>query len=225
MKDFLKRNLPKGYKKSTMAPGGYSMEVASVVRMISVRASDFTLDGSHGWVFYLMLSVNDVFDIDGGSCLHVFDASIDKNTKEVGCVVNAYDRLHYGNDDIDVMANDLKEKIIPWFEWIGEPRETIAYLIDLEVFENEDAHHRGIDRYGSLISVNGAKMIRRSRKYFNGAIASIYLSLGEFERALFHLKRHREFLVGDNKEDLLNGVLLRRLGKLDEAIRDLKGMC
>lgn len=219
MKNFLKKNLPESYKKSTVVSGAYSMEVGSVVRFISIKADDFTEDGSYGWVFEVSLGAYDKYRIAGG-VLHILDASI--LNEDVGSAQNAYKIKHWKEDEEEEMAEVLRNKIIPWLSWIGEPLETINYLLAFERFKDEVSNHEDVKKYGSVLLANLGKVPKRATKYFNSCIATIYFDLGDYERALHHLKRHREFLISDNQRRLDSDFFIKTMQVVDAGINELE---
>lgn len=222
MKSFLKKNLPVEYKKSSIVSGEYSMEVASVVRGISIRASEFTEDGSVGWVFYISLAAYDKYDIHDGACLHVLEASIRKDNEEVDLVESAYKIMHWKDCDSNKMEVVLREKIIPWLSRMGDPKEMISFLKAMDEFEDEVKSYADVKKYGSVLLVTLSSHPKRFGHYFNGAIATIYSDLGDYANALSHLKKHREFLIVDNRRNLDDDVFKRRMQMAADGIKELE---
>lgn len=213
MKKQLKNYLPKSFKKSKLHKGAYTLDKGEFSISIRLEDSDF-LDGEDKWVFVISIDVNDNYrqDLSKGSMLHVFDASVSNMKIEA---LDRWDQIdHWAKDDVEGIEDVLTSIIIPWIDSFGA-EDLIAYLQALDGLEFLEDNSNAIERFGSLLTIKKENQ-PRTRKYFNGSIAGLLLSLGKTESALDSLIKHREFIEKDNvgNVDAIKKLLDSEIAKL-----------
>ncbi|MBQ0775889.1 MAG: hypothetical protein KBT87_14555 [Gammaproteobacteria bacterium] len=223
MKNFLKDNLPKQYKKSKVTKGAFEYEYKGIIGGVRLEKSDF-LDGEDKWVFFLNVSVHDRYwchDSQDAALVVLEGAVLDGQI----ILLERWDQItHWELDDLDGLKAALSGIVLPWLEWFTEPKQLIEYLNALEVLEADSSSSKALAKYGSVLADKLELSPPRARKYYNGAIASLYNELGEYELALKHLEKHREFRIHDHRPsevEEFNESHRQTLELIDRGINDL----
>lgn len=221
---WLKENLPKEFKKSKVVKGAYEVEKLGIVKSIKIEKSDF-LDGEDKWVIVLDVSVHDRYwsrDSDQAALLVVEASVVDDSVVALG----RWDQItHWELDDVNGLKDAIDGVVLPWLDWFCDPLTLIDYLSELEVLEASSRSAKGIAKYGSVLA-DKLENPPRTRRYFNGAIASIYKELGDFDSTLAHLEKHRDFIVKDHPAECkvkeFNDAHAEKLKMVEKAIEKLK---
>lgn len=223
MKNFLKENLPKSFRSSKVIKGGYSAENHRIVNTVSLVKSDF-LDGEDKWVFVLSIDIKDIYwdqDVDKVHC-HVVEASV---LDDEIVYLEQWNKIsHWDLNDKEGLLQTLNETVLPWIDRFLQPDILVDYLKHLEAMDSGEDNSIAIAKYGSILSEK-VYWPPRTRKLYNEAIASIYESMGKYELALTHLKKHREFVISDHKQTTLkrlNDAYKKSLKLIDNGIISLQ---
>ena len=223
---WLKDNLPKEFKKSKVTKGAYEAENFGIVKSIRIEKSDF-LDGEDKWVIVLDVSVHDRYwpkDSDHAALLVVEASIVDGSI----VLLDRWDQItHWELDDLDGLKHAIESIALPWLDWFCAPANIVDYFGELERLEASSKSSDGITKFGTVLS---DKLINppRTRKYFNGAAASIYNELGQYGQALECLERHKAFVMNDHpancKVKELNDAFFERMEMIDKGIENLKSL-
>jgi len=223
MSKWLKDNLPKGFKKSKAIKGAYDSKQNGIVQSIRIEKSDF-LDGDDKWVIIINVSVHDVFwiyDADN-SAMCVAELSVVDNQV---ILLDRWDQItHWGLEDLDGVKHTLDSVVLPWLDWFTASGVFVDYLKSLENLDSVNMCSEAIAKYGSVL-IDKIDDPARTRKYFNGAIASVYYELNDYDSAIIHLQKHREFVVSDHKPTKIqeiNESYTNTLKLVDEGLEELK---
>ncbi len=222
MNNWLKENLPKCFKKSKAIKGAYDSIENGIVQSIRLEKSDF-LDGEDKWVIILNISVHDVFwpyDSDS-SALSVVELSV---VDDQVVILERWDQIaHWELEDLAGIKCTLDSLVLPWLKWFTTPATFIDYLKSLEALDSTSSSSEAIAKYGSVLADN-INNPSRTRKYFNGAMASIYNELKDYNTARQHLKKHREFVELDHTEtevEAINESYIQTIKLIDKGLDSL----
>lgn len=194
---FLKKNLPDSFKKSKTIKNEYSIEKNKVVISIALETSDF-LTGEDMFVFIVTVGIkNQFWEFTSDECYHsVFDASFKDNDV---ILLERWDKInHWEMTDLEALKRALDTLVLPWVNWFLQPEIVTQYLIALSKINDGACSDEEIKMFGSLLT-DKAIYPPRTNKLFSSVIATIFEAIGEKEKAIEFLKKHKDFLIQDNK--------------------------
>ncbi|MFK8012669.1 MAG: hypothetical protein AB8B80_11545 [Marinicellaceae bacterium] len=218
MRNFLKSNLPDIFEKDVHVKGAYKLNNKCVSTNVLIKRSKH-FDGINKWVYIMSLSVLDKYSQIGqeGFYNFVIETSIEKG--EVKLLDRWNTIQHWDLEDKNGMLNGLNETVIPWLVNYSNPQLVIEYLTAIESSVSSSISEDYINKFGCLITeeINMPPRVMRS---YNGAIATIYESIGNFQKALDHLNKHRGFIEADLSPTCVDKSIIENNHKTIQLIDD-----
>lgn len=198
----LKKILPKGFKNSKFEKNALSMNEGSIEMSFRLEQSPFweinyESESIPKTVIIVGIGVYDRYSavIERGHAIHIMDVSISHDNQMVN--VTGYDKIkHWDNEDKQSITEVLLSELIPWLNWITSPKVLIDYLKCLESTVLNQSSESECGQFSSLLNSLDDYPIN-ARKTFNGAIATLYEQLLDYENSVKHLNLHKEFLIAD----------------------------
>lgn len=228
-KSELKKILPKGFKNSKFDKSALSMIQNSIEMSIRVEKStfwgtNFESEALPKIIIIISIEVYDKYStvFEQGHPLHIMETSLNLGNEIVN--LGNYGRLfHWENEDISSIKEAIDNNIIPWLNWITTPDVLIEYLKCLEatVIESDIP----CSQFSSLLNSLEDYPVN-ARKNFNSTIATLYEEIGNYQNAIKHLIKHKEYVISDFpascKVKSMVEAQNKKLRLIDEGIHELK---
>ncbi|WP_133566442.1 hypothetical protein [Marinicella litoralis] len=231
-KNDLKKLLPSGFENSKLIKHAVSLCRNNIELSVRLETSDFWELSSHTEVekkIVIIVSI-EIYDkysklYEKNIPIHIIEASVSTNSGKMILVDEWSDLQHWETDDISGLANCLDNCVIPWINWIMNPKVMIEYLSHIEHSSESQLPEKALEKFESILIDIDIKFPKNNRKGFNGAIASIYEAIGEVENSLKHLKIHQFNTQKDyrpTKIESINQAYQEKLELIEEGIRRLE---
>jgi len=226
--EWLKKNLPKEFTKCKYERGTFAKESKGIIQSVSLEKSDIIYDAEK-WILLFTISLKNDYTTEKmkQTSLILNEFMLSDRVPRLNGAVGLDNYNHWDLDDLDSVGEALHEIVLPWLDWFTEINNIIEYLHALEKLENLKPDDPAIIKFGQVLTERMYVHPPRTRKYFNGALATLFKRLGKYDLALEHLLKHRDFEIADgggtDYEPFVK-VHLEKMAVIDQGILELEAM-